>query len=351
MRDVGHELLRRGHDVRVITATPGLPLVDGMWVSRLETRLLPRWGTVFRREALHALEEVLTDGNFDIVHGHSLWSPLAMMAMWAARRRGIACVLQSHSILDGTGIALFRALDRRLGWSSWPTELAAVSSLTVDETACATRREVSLLRNCVDLASWQCPPRVGPVRQIASVLRLASRKAPHDLLSVIPCILEALPPSERPRFVIAGDGPERAGLQAHIKRAHLSDHVELTGFLAPPALRRLLAESQLFVHPTVQEAFGIVLLEARAAGLPVVAMRPSGARDIVSEGETGFLAADLGQLSQRIVALIGDADLRQAMSRHAGKGLAPWSLSSVADDHLALYDRALGSLQRSRMTG
>jgi glycosyltransferase involved in cell wall biosynthesis len=341
MRDVARELNRRGHEVRIITATPGLPLIDGVWIERLDARRLPRVGTIFCLDAVRALDNVLRQGRFDVVHAHSLWSPLALLSMWAARRCGIPTVLSNHSLLDGTGIALFRLLDARIGWAGWPEILTAPSQLSCEETASATRRSVRLLRNCVDASGWQCQPRGGPVRQIASVLRLAPRKAPLALVAAIPRVLERLAPAARPQFVIAGDGPLRPRIERALKRARLGEHVKLTGFVSRTRLRSVFAESQLFVHPTLQEAFGIALLEARAAGLPVVAMRRSGARDVVDEEQTGLLADDPSELVEHLVTLIRDHELRQRMAAAAPLGLERWALSAVADDHLALYKALL----------
>src|SRR4051794_32162198 len=152
MRDLAHALIARGHDVRIITATPGPAILEGLRVDRLDVPIIRRWGIVRDRSARAPLEALFSRERFDRIHAHGLWSPLAILATCIARRLGIPSVLTNHSVLGTSGVALFRALDRRWGWSRWPDELTAVSSLTVEETARAAGRPVGLLPNCIAAA-------------------------------------------------------------------------------------------------------------------------------------------------------------------------------------------------------
>src|SRR5690349_11301691 len=110
MRDLAHELIRRGHDVRIITTTRGPVLLDGLRIDRLEVPIIRRWGIAFDRTALAPLEALFRRERFDVIHAHGVWSPLAIMATWVARRLGIPSVLTNHSVLGSSGVALFRAL-------------------------------------------------------------------------------------------------------------------------------------------------------------------------------------------------------------------------------------------------
>jgi glycosyltransferase involved in cell wall biosynthesis len=343
MRELARELMRRGHTVRIVTATPGPELDEALRVHRIDVPIIHRWGIAWNLQALAPLEALFRRERFDVVHAHGLWSPLAFMAVYMARRLGIATVLTNHSVLGTSGVALFRALERRFGWSRWADAINAVSTLTVAETARASGRPVELLANCISAGDWAVARRPGPVTQIASVLRFSTRKAPDRLVRAIPRILAQLPRYQWPRFVIAGDGVHRARLAQAVRRRGLGAVVEFRGMVPRNQLRALLADSQLFVHPTVKEAFGIVMLEARAAGLPVVAMGQSGARDLVAHGITGLLAGCHDEWADAIVRLIRDHDSRWRMTEAAPRGLQRFELGRVADDHLALYGRVLGA--------
>lgn len=82
---------------------------------------------------------------------------------------------------------------------------------------------------------------------------------------------------------VVGEGPERARLVAHAKTLGVLEHVNFLGFVPEDALIRLYQESHIFVFPSVKEGFGLVVLEAMASGLPVVASDIPPLRDILSD--------------------------------------------------------------------
>ena len=91
----------------------------------------------------------------------------------------------------------------------------------------------------------------------------------------------------RVRLVIFGDGAERPHIVSEISRLNIADHVTLHGAVAKP--QEALAQIDLLVLPSMAEGFGLVLIEAMAAGVPVVATNVAGIRDVVVNGETGVL--------------------------------------------------------------
>ena len=95
--------------------------------------------------------------------------------------------------------------------------------------------------------------------------------------------------------------------------------VTFAGGLAAEAMPAVFAAADIYVWPAVNEAYGMAILEAQAAGVPVVAGDAGGVRDVVRDGETGFLVADAvpGEFSGRLQRLIGDAGLRRRMGEAA----------------------------------
>ncbi len=124
--------------------------------------------------------------------------------------------------------------------------------------------------------------------------------------------------AERPwQLIVVGDGPARAAVEAAL--ADLGERIRYVGEMAEDVLPDLLAASDLCVWPAVNEAYGMALLEAQAAGLPVVAADTGGVPAIVAHGETGLLTppGDEDALANAVAALLDDPDRRAAMGRAA----------------------------------
>lgn len=117
--------------------------------------------------------------------------------------------------------------------------------------------------------------------------------------------------------ILVGDGPERHTVQAAF--APLDNRITLTGQLDADSLAALYAASDLYIWPAVNEAYGMALLEAQAAALPVLSVNTRGVPDIVAHGETGWLTADdqPQTLASALHNLLADQALRQRMAAAA----------------------------------
>ena len=115
------------------------------------------------------------------------------------------------------------------------------------------------------------------------------------------------------RTLVVGDGPERAAFEARLPEA------VFTGTLRGDVLPRAYASSDVFVFPSVSEAFGNVTLEAMASGLPTVCARAPGASDLVVDGVTGFLAppGNADSFADLTGRLVSDPELRRSMAEAA----------------------------------
>jgi glycosyltransferase involved in cell wall biosynthesis len=121
------------------------------------------------------------------------------------------------------------------------------------------------------------------------------------------------------RLLVAGDGPARAAVENAFRK--LISRTRFLGALEEDPLARLYAACDLLAWPAVNEAFGMALLEAQAAGLPVVSCALRGVPDVVVDGRTGLLAPALDEaaLAARLRELLTDAEKRTAMGREAAR--------------------------------
>jgi len=141
---------------------------------------------------------------------------------------------------------------------------------------------------------------------IGNVAHLAGHKSQADLIAAMPAVIAAVP---RARLVIVGDGEERGALTAQAASLGLAERIHFTGFRDD--VPRLLTAFDVFAMSSRLEGFCNSVLEAFAAGVPVVATRAGGLPEMVLDGETGLLSpiGDPGELARRLVRLISDAPL------------------------------------------
>jgi len=149
----------------------------------------------------------------------------------------------------------------------------------------AGREKVSIVTNGVDLAAFPFSPRPldGPPRAV-SVARLSSVKDPVTLLVAARRVLDLEPGF---RLDLVGDGPLRSEVEQSIVRLRLGDAVRMHG--AIDDVRPVLSGASFFVLASTSEGISLTLLEAMAAGLPVVATRVGGSPEVVDQGVTGVL--------------------------------------------------------------
>jgi glycosyltransferase involved in cell wall biosynthesis len=123
-------------------------------------------------------------------------------------------------------------------------------------------------------------------------------------------------------LAVVGDGAARPDVEQAL--AALGSRVRWLGRVGEHALPAVYAAADLFVWPAVNEAYGMALLEAQAAGLTVVAGRCGGVPDIVGDGETGCLvpAGDAAACAHAVARLLDDPDLSQSMGRRAASRVA-----------------------------
>jgi glycosyltransferase involved in cell wall biosynthesis len=247
----------------------------------------------------------------DLLHAH--WLPSG----WVAARTGKPFVLQ----VWGTDLELARRAPR-LGRPILQAARLVIAAST--ELAEAARRlgahDVRVIPSGVDL-----PAEVGEEAQPPEVLyagRLSAEKGVLDLVQAA----DGIP------LVVAGDGPLRGRVPG------------TRGFVPHDELQGLYARAAVVACPSHREGFGVACLEAMAHGRPVVAGDVGGLRDLVVDGETGYLVPprDVPALRSALERLLADRDLRRRLGA-AGRERAGrhFSWDTVTTATLAVYEEAL----------
>jgi glycogen(starch) synthase len=374
---LAESLVRAGHEVTVLTRrTDGEPpeeLAGGVRVVRVaddpplfpfETDLLA-WAMAFNHALARAGLAVVAEWEPDVVHAHD-WL-VAHAATTLKHHLGVPLVATVHATEAG----------RHQGWLPAPLNKSIHSVewwLTYEARRVVTcsqymRWEVTRLFELppdkVDVVSngvrperWQPPPaRVAAARSgyagdgpmLLFSGRLVYEKGLHDVLSALPRLRRRHPGI---RLVVAGKGPLEPTLREQARRLRLGRSVRWAGFVADDELGALAAAADAVVVPSIYEPFGLVALEAAAAGTPLVAADVGGLRELVDPGRTGlrFPAENVPALADAVTTVLSDQVLARRLTRAARAAVADRGWDRVADRTAAVYERA-GREERALQAG
>jgi len=174
---------------------------------------------------------------------------------------------------------------------------------------------------------------------LVSTGRLAMEKNWPVLLQSIQKVYSKHPEM---RLVIIGDGPEKKVLQDQCAELGIAECVTFTGELPFEEVPVYLKAADLFVFASLTETQGLVTMEALAAGLPVVAVDASGTRDIVDNGEQGFLVSnDPDALADAINQLLDSSQKMKKFKRNAIKKSKAYDMKNCAKQLIKVYEQAM----------
>lgn len=325
------------------------PVVDGVPVRRFEVRrrLIPG----LTMPMMVGLVEALAESGSDVIHAHSHRYGHVLEAAAVAERRGIPLVVSMHYHPADRGEpplkrGLLRLQDFGFGSTAYRVARALVvetqlEARRVEEFAPADR--IRVIPPGIDLAEWQDPagdrwpsPPL-PDRYLLFLGRVAPNKG-------IPLLLEAmarLPPAERLPLVLMGrDWGERERLESLAQRLGLGPSLLWLGHVADRgAYRAVVRRAAAVVLPSEWEAFGLVLLEAMAAGTPVVATAVGGVPEVLEAGRAGRLVpyGDAEALAAALRAVENDRPETARLVREGLEVARRLDWSECARRHLELY--------------
>ena len=190
--------------------------------------------------------------------------------------------------------------------------------------------------------TWHLPPRASLV---GTVGRFVQPKGHAHLLEAMTKVRRHHPDA---RALLVGDGPLRPEMEAKARELDLSETVIFTGIRRD--VPEILALLDIFILPSLWEGLPVALLEAMAAGLPVVATRVGGVPEVVIDGVTGLLVPprDPEALSAAILTLLQDPDLRHRMGEAGQRRVRNhFSVDQMIQKTEALYERLLAEKELS----
>jgi glycosyltransferase involved in cell wall biosynthesis len=170
--------------------------------------------------------------------------------------------------------------------------------------------------------------------------RLAHEKSLDVVIRVFAQLHEKRPST---RLWLVGDGPARGALEKQVAEAGLSGAATFFGFVDRSTLRDFVASARLFLFASLTETQGLVLLEAQAGGLPVVAVRASGVDEAVNHEVTGYMVepGDEDAMLAGALRLLEDRELYKRFSQAAEKWSAGFSIEQMGAALVSTYQRAI----------
>ncbi|MEK7158761.1 MAG: glycosyltransferase family 4 protein [Patescibacteria group bacterium] len=265
------------------------------------------------------------------------FNPLSWSSVRGRRSLLIGPVQSPHAVLgddvsEGPSRSmlspLFRALSRK-------TLLAATAVTAVNEHARQTYQQwipglpVHVIPPGIDLHQypWSEPPKHDSIRFMTAGT-LMKRKAVDVLLRAFARVVQEVPDSH---LTIVGDGPQRPALEALSGDLKIAHAVTFTGQIPQREMTAQFRACDILCSATQSETFGQIYLEAMAVGRPVITTSNIGSREIVKDGETGFLVpvGDLKALSMRMIQCAKDLQLRKqlgAAGRKRAEEIYAWPL-------------------------
>ena len=295
---------------------PARTTLDGIEVDYLRYLSPPRplsyahWGAFAAPALRRRLNAIAAADPYDLIHAHYA-IPAGDAVRRAAPQAPLVVSVHGHDVFGSGPGANHRHVDTTL----------AHARLTIANSAgtaarCAARgaRRTEVVHLGTDLPSEPAPPPTTPT--LVTVAHLAARKRHADVLDAIALLTPTHPDL---RYVIVGDGPERAALEARTRQHDLQNRVTFTGALPPDDARARAQNASLFVMPSVDEAFGVAYIEAMAGGVPAIgcATEP-GPLELAAAGPGGILLVpphDPRTLAETIAAALTDGHLRSAARR------------------------------------
>lgn len=195
------------------------------------------------------------------------------------------------------------------------------------------------------------PRRFGPHDMITLVVvsRLYTNKGADLLIAAIPRILASDP---NVRFIIAGAGPKLIDLEQMLERRVLQDRVELLGPVRHEQVRDVMVRGHIYLHPSLTEAFGTVIVEAASCGLYVVCTRVGGIPEVLPSRMTAFAKPeedDLVEETLKAITALRANSIRTERFHDQVKMMYSWT--DVAERTERVYDGITGALSEEEFYG
>jgi glycosyltransferase involved in cell wall biosynthesis len=356
------EFRRRGHDVLVVAPEFDGESDDEEKVLRVPAfRDVARTGFSISLAVPPSVKDAVEDFDPELIHSHHPYL-LGIAALRLATAHSVPLIFTHHTLYekyaghkDGYPLLMRMAKELSVRYARLCDHVIVPSESVaeiVQDRGIST--PVTVIPTGVNVEEFErgegeAARRRHEIPSDAPLIGYAGRLAPEKNLEFLArSVSRTLREHPRAWFVVVGDGPFRDPLRQTLMPARVLDRVRFTGFLRGEDLADAFAAMDVFAFASKTETQGLVLVEAMAAGTPVVALRAPGVREVLRDGENGLVpeaeteeafAEALGAVLDR-----GEAEYRRLVEG-ARRSAAAFSVDESADRALELYDRVLAGYE------
>jgi glycosyltransferase involved in cell wall biosynthesis len=300
----------------------------------------------FDRRLPFQLADFVAQDNVRVLHCHQ-YSPFVYGGLARVARRDLRIVFTEHGRLSAAPPSRKRRLANAF-LAPLANVITAVSEELRDFMVLEgfRRDRIQVVHNGIDPGSEPRRAEHIAAREAlgvdasAFVIVTAARLDPvKNLRMAIDAFGRVAADNRSALLVIVGDGPDRGELEQRAAAQNLNDRIRWLGYR--PDARRLLAGADVYVNTSVYEGISVTILEAMAAGIPVVATRVGGTPEVVAHGVSGLLVAsdDVTGFAGALRSLIDGADLRARIG-HAARARveSAFTMDRMVSEYLQAYE-------------
>jgi glycosyltransferase involved in cell wall biosynthesis len=333
-----------------VIRSPGIPLLDtGYYLSLRYTQTARRLVRMM-----------------DVVHVHHPFIS-GSLAMRYCRPRGIPIVFTNHTRYDLYTQAYLPALPDVVGLAALEAFLPAfcrACDLVISPSPgmrdvlgrLGVDTLVDVVPNGVDLKPFQQPAHPIDRQELGFgaediLLVYTGRLGPEkNLPFLLRSFAGAAQAYNNIGLVLIGDGPEGENLKDRASQMAVGDRIRFTGLVPYEELPNYLATADAFVTASVTEVHPLSVIEALAAGLPVLGIQSPGVGDSIQDGETGFLApeGDLAAFTAKMVRLVTEHELRSEMGEKARQAANLYAIERTTQMMVERYEQVYASTLEKR---
>lgn len=321
------------------------------------------------------VDRIVKQAGLDIIHSqHPYW--IGQTAMWYARRLKLPLVFTYHTIYEEYSHYIPVVPQPLLKWylkkSSLEYALKSdavvtpsqsvkqmlesriekyISSLKISAKYFSKNLSIEVVPSGIDMEKFKNGDRKA-IREkyditdddivLLCVCRLAPEKNLDFLIRSLAPILNSSAGGNIYLMLVGGGGSYLEYLRALANEFELGDKIKFTGSISNDKIADYYKAGDVFVHSSLTETQGLILTEALASGLPIVAVDASGSRDVITNNENGFLTENNpAEFRGKVKYLIDNLELRKKFSQAAPDSAKDYSVANCAKKLLLVYEKAI----------